>query len=134
MSGTNNGWDFEITPATPDEMALTDSFTNMSDPATFGGHSGWFDNWNWDKVGKAAKEVKSDVSDITKLGESQQQKQQALQAAGGQATRGEGFTSIEELLQQLQARRQALATLGLQPGPFQPRAPGGGLLGLVRGG
>jgi len=132
----NNGWGFEITPATPEETALTDSFTNMSDPATFGGHSGgWFDGWNWDKIGTAAKGVKSDLGDISKLNaqQQQQQQQQKLQATAAQATRGQGGTTIEELLQQLQQRRQALAQLGLQPGPFEPRAPGANLFGLIRG-
>jgi hypothetical protein len=108
----------------------------MSDPATFGGHSGgWFDGWNWDKIGTAAKGVKSELGDISKLNAQQQQQQQQarLQGASATATRGQGGVTIEELLQQLQQRRQALAQLGLQPGPFEPRAPGANLFGLIRG-
>jgi hypothetical protein len=133
FEGDIPGWGFgpEDNPARS-SFGFGEGFTDPSSSIDPSAGGGWFSGWNWDKIGAGVKEAKAGLSDISKLNP-QQQQQQRLQAAAGQATRGQGFTSIEELLQQLQQRRQALAQLGLQQGAFQPRAPGGNLFGLIRG-
>jgi hypothetical protein len=127
----NNGYPFEITPATPDQMALTDSFTNMSDPATFGGSGGgWFDNWNWNKIGKAAEAIKGGLGDVKKLTDPNAPAQGQQRTAGSAPVVGQtrAPATLAEVLQQLLQRRQQLATLGLSGQPYAPRGPGGGLL------
>jgi len=96
--------------------------------------------WDWlpskEQFGTFSKDLKAGLSDVTKLDKDNQQQQRQSSAQGGgisaaQAVRGQAPVSIEDLLNELMQRRAAYAKLGLQPGPFQPRAPGGGLLAIA---
>jgi len=124
------------------EADLVGDLSGYQSPTQFGTEADLVRGpWDWlpskEQFGTFSKDLKAGLSDVTKLDkDSQQQQQRQSSAQGGgisaaQAVRGQAPVSIEDLLNELMQRRAAYAKLGLQPGPFQPRAPGGGLLAIA---
>ena len=88
---------------------------------------------NQAKIANASKELKTslgDLQNIQKLTDPMAPKAGQVAPAGGMPpSQTRPAQSLEEVLQQLYQRRQQLATLGLSGKAWQPRGPGGGLLG-----
>jgi hypothetical protein len=88
---------------------------------------------NQAKIAAASKELKGslgDLQNIQKLADPLAPKPgQVSTTTAPNPSQVRPAQSLDEVLQQLYLRRQQLAQLGLSGKPWQPRGPGGGLLG-----
>lgn len=86
---------------------------------------------NQTAIAGAVKELKSGLGDIKQIADPLAPKPGQVATAGGlPPSQTRPAQSLDEVLQQLYQRRQQLASLGLSGQGWQPRNPGGGLLGV----
>lgn len=129
----------DTAPTSGADVGLGEGFVDTGKFDTSGGAGSFWDFLpSKEQFGTFSKDLKAGLSDVTKLDAAkdanQQQRLSSAQGgaiSGAQAVRGQAPVSIEDLLNELMQRRAAYAKLGLQPGPFEPRAPGGGLLSIA---
>jgi hypothetical protein len=128
-TGFNNGYAFTITPATPDETSITDSFNSMmADPS--GTSSGGLFGLNAKQWAGGLKDIGAGLSSAGKTATDSAGRPQQLgnpsQAQGAHGQAG----GLGQLLALLAARANMFNQAAHQGAVPTPTRPGGGLLGL----
>jgi len=128
-TGFNNGYAFTITPATPDETSITDSFNSMmADPSGTGG--GGLFGLNAKQWAGGLKDIGSGLTGAGKTAtDSAGRPQQLGNPSQAQAAHGQAG-GLGQLLALLAARANMFNQAAHQGAVPTPTRPGGGLLGL----
>ena len=128
-TGFNNGYAFTITPATPDETSLTNSFDPNADLGAMPS-SGGFLGMNAKQWAGGLKDLAGGLSSGAKATTDSAGRPQQL---GNPSQAGHAFGQaggLGQLLQLLAARANMFNQAAHQGAVPTPTRPGGGLLGL----